>query len=294
VDTDALLDAISHRDVKGVLQAMGVEQGEFPELEAKLSKSFKSQLNTIYFDAAIAVIAGIGIAKAIVSPLAHSAQVDQITANLISSLGNDSAAAIVKIVEKALQLPLPKQTIAALIRGSIGLTANQAESLRTFAGALAQAISQPGSANARGLSPLQARFLNASQRSILGKALRDGELDDDQIRDLITKQANQLKAHRAKSIATTEATRTANLAAQEAIQQAIAAGLVKAGDIRKYLFTAGDEKVRVDHTAAVEMNPLGRAVNEDFSSPFGPGSPPWEINCRCGVAYETAGDDSEG
>jgi hypothetical protein len=288
IDSRKLYAAIEARDLPAILEALGVTNFDIETYADQLSDSFRDELNTVYFDTVLAIIAGLGIRDAILNPLRHSQHFDELAASLVATVTTGSASALVNVLGSALKLSpaLPTDTIAAILRGSIGLTATQAASLVAFSGVLALAVGKGWV----GISPLQARFLNASQRSTLNKAMRDGILDEPRtVRTLLERQATQLATQRATSLATTQATRFSTRAAAEAISQAIQAGKINQGAARKYLQTAGDEKVRASHEAAAAMNPTGRAVDEDFSSPFGDGAPPWEVNCRCSVVYVTDG-----
>jgi hypothetical protein len=148
---------------------------------------------------------------------------------------------------------------------------------------IGNALKNPGAT----LSPLQLRFLNASQRSQVIRAAASRKLDPNLARGFILRQAGELYTLRANGLSISATVTFAGRGAEKAIRRAIESGKVASGDVRKFWRTRHDERVRVSHAATETMNATGRAVDEPFQTPLGPvNAPPLEINCRCTVIWQ--------
>lgn len=169
------------------------------------------------------------------------------------------------------------QIIADYIARNIGLSEPQRKSLDKFRNVLTKA-QQTGTTK---LSVRELRSLNASQRSILSKALRQG-VDDETVRELTRRQLKQMQAHRLFTTADTLGRKLVQLGQQAMWEQLERNGLING--YRRYWVHAGDERVRTTHRAIPADNKGGRGLQEPFQTPLGPAhTPPLEINCRCRV-----------
>lgn len=119
---------------------------------------------------------------------------------------------------------------------------------------------------------------------IVKRAIRDdAPLKAADIDKITGRYADRLLKTRADRIARTETFAAIESGKREAYQQAIDAGKIEAGAVRRVWRSAGDARVRDSH-AALDGESVG--FNEAFSNgllyPNDPAGPPEEvINCRC-------------
>lgn len=174
---------------------------------------------------------------------------------------------------------------ARILRGSIGLTARQAQSVTNF-----RALLQSG----------QARQL----REALGRQLRDRRFDSSiraaargervlsgaQIDRMVERYNDRFIQFRARTITRTETVAAVGAGDLEAFEQSIESGLVQPQEVISTWRTAGDERVRPSHNAMDgQEQPFGQPFTSgDGNSlrfPGDPMGPPSDtINCRCVVA----------
>jgi hypothetical protein len=162
--------------------------------------------------------------------------------------------------------------------GMIGLTSSQEQWVAAYEDAL------------RSDNPLDALTRELRDRRFDGtvrNAAESGEaLTDGQINSMVQNYTNRALRYRAETIARTEALTSLHEAQQQAMDQAIAAGL-DSNTVRNVWRTAEDDRVRDSHAA---MDGQVRDYGEPFLSgagyflfyPGDPDAPPEEtINCRC-------------
>lgn len=174
------------------------------------------------------------------------------------------------------------RVVARRIKGSIGLTARQEQSVRNFEA-----------------------LLRDRKSAALDRALRDKRFDRTLIRaiqtqtDLTEKQIAQQAGRyrqrfikfRSETIARTEAIRLINIGQEEFWNQAVNSGRVARERIRRKWLPTFDGRLREAHAAIPRMNPDGVGMDEPFKSPLGPIRWPGDpsavmsntINCRCAV-----------
>ncbi len=128
-------------------------------------------------------------------------------------------------------------------------------------------------------------------RSVI-KAIREGTaLPADLVGKATLRYRARLLELRGSTVGRTEAMASLHAAKHEAFLQAVEAGQIAEGDVRRVWDSAGDMRVRHTH-AILDGKTVG--LNEPFRSPSGallmfpgdPGAPAAEvINCRCNVNY---------
>jgi hypothetical protein len=192
----------------------------------------------------------------------------------------DSTAAIIATARNMLTAAGSALARAKHIVRSIGLTANQANSLTAIRKALFQYLADPRNSDpAAIIKPLRGA-LSAPQRAMLRKAITGGANRSD-VETLLDRHAKALRTYRAKVVAGDQLHQIGESAKLAGWQVAQRFGFLPKHQ-RRYWRTAGDDRVRVAHIATAAMNSAGVALNRPFHTPFGDRfAPPLEVNCRC-------------
>ena len=122
------------------------------------------------------------------------------------------------------------------------------------------------------------------------KAFASGKgLSNDAINKRVAAYQRRLLKYRAEVIGRSEALRAVSVGRHAAWSQAIEKGAVDKEKVVRFWVTAGDERVRADHTPIPGMNANGRGQDEPFRTNLGPllyprdpaGEPANIIQCRC-------------
>ena len=171
----------------------------------------------------------------------------------------------------------PKKQARALIN-SLGLTPNQEAAVRNYERALRGASTDA----------LRNKLRNAADDAAVRRAADLGEaLSDARIERMVNDYRTRMIAHRATTIARTEALRSVHEGSDSMFAQAFADGTLQPDDVFQTWHTAKNERVRGSHRA---MHRQQRPVGEPFMSGLGnllmrPGdssAPAADvINCRC-------------
>lgn len=171
----------------------------------------------------------------------------------------------------------PRQQ-ALLFRQSIGLTRKQMQAVINY-----RRLLEVGDAAALERALRDKRFDPSVRAAVSGER----PLTPTQIDRMVDRYRDRYLAHRAETIARTEALRSVHDGAQEAYRQAIDLGVLAADDLVQEWITAADERVRGSHSF---MHGQQRPIGEPFLSGDGnqlrwpgdidaPGSE--TIQCRC-------------
>ena len=170
---------------------------------------------------------------------------------------------------------------ARAFRGSIGITARQQRAVNNFRELL--------STNNR--ESLTRALRDRRFDRTVENAIRSGEvLTDAQVERMVVRYRERYLKFRTETIARTEALRAVHQGSEEGYRQAIDAGHVDPGSLRRTWVTARDEKVRGSHAA---MGGQIRSFGEPFMSGRGaqlrhPGDPDASAaetaRCRCALA----------
>lgn len=191
------------------------------------------------------------------------------------------------LVSDAFQRGLAPIEQARVLRGSIGLTQRQAQSVQNFRSMLQS--DRPARIRMALSRELRDRRFDPTIRAA---AAGDRVLTPAQIDRMVDRYQERFIQFRARTIARTETVAAIHEGDLEAWNQAIDSGVVQPGEIEQTWHTAGDERVRPSHNA---MNGQEQPTGEPFLSgdgnqlrfpgdPLGPASD--TINCRCVVARE--------
>lgn len=115
------------------------------------------------------------------------------------------------------------------------------------------------------------------------KALASAKpLTPDRIDRMTAAYERKLAAWRAQTIARTAALQAANEGQLASWREAVAAGSVRAEDVRRYWVVADDERMCTICAPVPDMNARGVGLDELFSTPIGSvWTPTLHPNCRC-------------
>lgn len=188
---------------------------------------------------------------------------------------------------------------ALQLRRTIGLSVNQADSLRAMRGALmAYATASTKTTRARTINGVRMQpqifrdidtsailrrlngRLSAPQLNLVRKAFADN-IDPDEAERRLDRHAKAMRTYRNKVAAGDAVHGLAETAKLTGWQIAQRFGSLP-HDQRQFWVTAGDERVRFAHALVPGMNPQGVALHEPFATPLGGRfAPPLEYGCRC-------------
>jgi hypothetical protein len=171
--------------------------------------------------------------------------------------------------------------IAREIREVVGLTQTQAKAVRNFR-------NQLETQSTLGTTAPKNRRLNAIDRRIAQRQIREGGMSQKQIDDMVDKYTQSLINKRSKDIARTESHRAYHAGRLDSINQQIEQGLLPK-TTRKVDITAKDERVRATHRVIPSMNngTKGIPINQPFKTPMGNRMyPPYDVNCRCSYYFK--------
>lgn len=296
VNVTALATMLERGDVEGALRLVGLDPADFSALALDQARAFH--------DGGMATAGQIPVLRQpdghklairfdVRNPVAEQWLRDN-SSRLIGEIIADQQLAIRQALQAGLQQGLnPRTTALDLVGriapgsnarqgGVIGLHSTQEAWLESYIEDLAS--SDP-----------------AALRRLLERGLRDGRFDRSVLKaireetglpaeiqaKMRTSYANGLLKYRADAISRTETMAALNEAQQQAYLQAVGKGRIAEQDVRRYVVTAGDDRVRPDHQLLPELNKSGRALNEPFQTVNGPMmGPPFGVNCRCRVRID--------
>jgi hypothetical protein len=210
---------------------------------------------------------------------------------LITGLTDDVQAVVYQTILDGVQAGESPEAIADDLKLVIGLTDRQAQAVDNFANML-----ESGDAEA-----MNRALMSSADAQVMQDVLdAGGTLEQDQIDAMVFNYAEAQLAFRADQIATTEATRAAELGLYDAYGQAVDRGVFPDGAVTRVWKLDLDERTCDICLSIVDNNPDGVGQDEPFDSDDGPiDYPPVHPNCRCSVDYVTdldqmdAGDNSE-
>lgn len=199
--------------------------------------------------------------------------------SLITDLSSDSRAAIEATILAGMRLGTDPDDIVRQIRLVIGLTAQQARAVLRYRQQLAEL--EPGA--------LQRALVSATDKDIIRNAIAgSSHLSASLIDDLTARYEAAYLTYRARTIATTEATRAASMGLEDSYQQAVDRGAMPAEAVRKHWQISLDEKTCEHCLSVVDMNPDGVPLGSSFESDEGPvDAPGLHPNCRCSLELVT-------
>lgn len=291
-----IVKMLDRGDVEGAIQAVGLDPVAFRGLETELAQAFEAGGNAAMADIPAArTDAGLRLDVLFNArnPEAEGWLRDH-SATLVREIVADQRTMIREAMTAGMAAGRNPRDVAldlvgrvnATTRersgGAIGLTASQEGWVRAYASELTT-----GSPKALERALRDKRF----DRSI-AKAVREGQpLPAEMQAKMVAAYRNRALRFRAEAIARTEAMTALHQAQDESFRQAIAAGQVRAQDVRKVWRSAGDGRVRDTHRA---LNRESVGMDQRFVSPSGarlrfPGDPrapaSETVNCRCTCEY---------
>ena len=216
------------------------------------------------------------------------------SSNLISQITDDQKAMVRKVLREGLAEGRNPRDVALDIAGRInratgrreggliGLTTTQQEWARNYARELAT-----GDPKALERAMRDKRF-----DARIRKAIKEGRgLTKEEAAPVFRSYLNKMLMWRAETIARTETMAALHQGAMEGVQQAIDAGQIAEGQVKKRWIATQDKRVRDTHKA-MHWQTVG--FRADFVSPSGarlqypgdPNAPASEvINCRCALDF---------
>lgn len=202
---------------------------------------------------------------------------------IVQGLSEQQRQAVQTAVAEGVERGLNPRGQARLVRGAIGLTSRQLQTVRNYRNLLENNSSEA----------LRRTLRDRRFDSTVADAVRTGEpLSEEQIDRMVERYRQRMLAFRADTIARTEALRAVHEGNDEAYAQAVDAAHVRGDDIVRTWHTAADERVRHSHAV---MNGQTQRGETPFVSgngallryPHDPRAPASEtVNCRCAVTTE--------
>lgn len=173
---------------------------------------------------------------------------------------------------------IPPRETAALIRESIGLTANQATAIDNYRKFLAK-LGQRDSLDA--LPPSVRERVARSDMRILPK--KGSSLTEERVDKMVTKYRDRLVRERALTLVRTETMAASNNGQQVLWNKAVDQGLLKETTTRKkFIVTPDDRLCPICKPMAGQL----RRLDESFVSPYNGATvrtPPVHFKCRCAM-----------
>lgn len=293
-DASSVEIALSRNDIEGALLATGVDKLEDLLYGAGLGKDSYVFAAEIY----AAFRAGVDVSVKMLSDEAqkifyYDALNDRAVANL-KLYGANTVKDISVSTRQGLRTALIEhvktyanpEKAAGEVRQLLGLTDSQMKAVLNFRNQLEQK-------KLFGLTDPTKRRLNAIDRSMIGRHMREGNFSQANIDAMVEKYYKSLLNKRAKDIARTESQNAVHNGQLEMWIQGIEQGLFDDTD-RKFWIVTPDDRLRPTHAAIPMMNPFGVPITHSFITPFGPVMSPGDsnvnlINCRCGCVLGKKG-----
>lgn len=294
-DLGRIVRALKAGDIDAALKAIDLDPSAFRPLDLALARAFEA--GGIFGSQSFPTLRDGDGNRLIVRFDARNVHAEQIlrthSAALVSSIADDQRIAIRTALQEGMAAGQNSRDVAldivgrvdasgARVGGIIGLTAQQEEFARAYRAEL--------------LSGSPTVMVKALKRSLRDKrfdrtvtrAISAGlPLDAATVDKLVIRYRSALLKFRGDMIGRSEALTAIHVGQNEAYEQAITKGTVKASAVRKIWRSAHDDRVRHTH-AAMDGQKVG--IREAFTSPAGakirfpgdPNAPPSEIvNCRC-------------
>ena len=203
---------------------------------------------------------------------------------LIREFSEGQRAATREAVAEGISRGLNPKAQARVFRDSVGLTERQVRAVNRY-----RTLLEQGSSQALDRELRDRRFDRTVRRSV-----RDRKpLTKEQVDVMVDRYRERYVAHRARTIARTEALRAVNAGHNEAYEQGIDSGVLSREKTLRTWTPAKDDRVRDSHA---DMRGQQRKIGEPFITGAGvpimhPGDPEAPgsetIQCRCTLAVRT-------
>lgn len=198
-------------------------------------------------------------------------------------------AALVDGIERGLN---PRDQ-ARLFRASIGLTERQVDAVNNY-----RRMLEAGDGGALSRRLHDHRFLPKGSRARREFLSGERPLTPEQVDRMVGRYRERYVRYRSEVVARTEALRAVHSGNEEMYRQAIDAGQVALGQLRRTWVSARDERVRGSHA---HLNGEVRGMDETWVGTFGelrfpgdPDAPPEEtVQCRCVLTTRIARPDDD-
>lgn len=269
----ALQAMLARFDVQGVVCAL-----QAPEVDRIFLPAYQPVAD-LFLEAA-RLAANDDFSGAVVyDPIAAATSQAQLRQAFLAAVRRGEAAVVRAVLLDALQSRASVSATLDTLRLVIGLTSQQTQAVLNYR-----------------------RMLRMGDRAVLARALRDKRFDQaviralsnrrvlapEQIDQMVAAYAERSLAHRAQTIAATEAMQAAVAGVRDAYVQAVDSGQLHDHEVRRFWLTAADERVCPVCSSIPAMNRRGVGVHDTYQSIGGPILAPLAHPvCRCSERYRT-------
>lgn len=299
---EQLARAIASGDSSAAIKAAGIDPINFRPLDKTLTEAFEAGGNATA--SRFPMIGNPGELKTkfqfnVRNPAAEI-WLRENSSTLISDITNDQQDLIRSAMQKGLARGDNPRTVALDLVGRIGpsgsreggligLTTTQTEWVDAYAEEIAtDPINTIPHVNELGIKVPGRTLRDKRFDRAVNQSVESGEpIPDDIQESMVTSYKNQALFYRAEAIARTEAMASLHEAQQQAMEQAVEGGLVKAENVTFIWRTAHDKRVRDSHRVMdgqeVALGQMFETGDGNFLEyPGDPNGPAEEvINCRC-------------
>lgn len=250
------------------------------ELDARLPEALREMLADSGAFAATQIPPGVRVAFDVGNPLV-TRWLRGYSLGLIKQITTETREGIRAYLLEGLRLGVNPRETARHIRGIIGLTQQQSKAVFNYRMEL-----EARDSNALRRMLRDRRFDPTVRAVVQGKA----NLTSAQIDTMVTRYQQRFLKFRSEMIAREESMRALHAGNRMAWQQVFLANKAQPANIRRYWYTAKDERVCEICAPIPGMNPDGRGFDEEFDTPDGPMiGPTAHIMCRCVVFTSVEG-----
>jgi hypothetical protein len=294
-DLGQVVDALSRRDLTGAIEALHLDPAAYAELLDAIRAAYSAggQVGADALPqrtpdgAALVIRFNARNARA-------EAWLQAYSSDLVTRVLDDQRAAIRQRLVAGMEAGEAPRTTALSIVGRVSRATGKREGGVIGLTAAQEGYVRRAREELTSGDPVRLKaYLNRARRSktfdrSVAKAIREGApVPADTVRKALNAYERRLLQLRGEMIGRTEALRSLNAGAYEALRQAVDTGKITAAQVRRTWRSAGDLRVRHTH-AALNGDTVG--LDESFKSPSGarlmypgdPSAPAAEtINCRC-------------
>lgn len=275
IDEKKLLAAVKRQDVDAVMRALDLDETMQEAFEAAVRPPLEDAMLRAGREAPDRTLGPqVGMRFDLTNPNVTTF-LRNYDFRLIRQISEDTREGIRQVVSDAFEYGGHPDEQARAIRGSIGLTQNQATAVDNFRSLL---VNRDRMALQRALR--DKRFDPTLNRA-LGRAA-ERELPKDQIDRMVDRYTERFIAHRANTIARTETIGASNAGQQMSWDQAAGKGLILRDRVRQKWYVTPDDKTCLICESIPILNPEGVPLGAMFMSAAGPiRRPGAHPLCRC-------------
>lgn len=289
---DQIARMLENGDVNGALRAVGLDPVSFRPFDRTFEQAFDAGgIHTADILPVVRAADGLRtVFKFNVRNPAAEAWLRGYSSELVTAVLDDQRQMIRNVLTEGMSEGLNPRTIALDLVGRIGASGNREGGLIGLTDSQAQwvqAYEQELSSD-NPLAALERTLRDARFDGSVRAAARSGRpIAADLINKMVTAYKNRALRYRAETIARKEAITALHTAQEQAMQQALAKGVIQQDAVTYIWRTAHDSRVRDTHLPMDgQLRPMGQpfvtGAGVHLRYPGDPMGPPEEvINCRC-------------